>query len=72
MVPTGIYTITPGGPQVVGGLPTFTPPPEVGNPGVATLPDGNDQQGIIPPAVVIISLGAMGLLMLAVGLLRRL
>ncbi len=71
LVPTGIYTVTPGGPPVVGGLlPTFTEPAPIVQP--SGLPTPDVPRGGIPPAVIIISLGAMGFLMLGVGLLRRL
>lgn len=71
--PTGVFTQTPQPGEAADFLPTFTPAP-----GVAELeslpsaqPVGEASTGI-PPAVLIISLGALGLLTLAVGMLRRL
>jgi hypothetical protein len=71
--PTGIYTVTPAG--GVGNFgaaaPTFTAPAPINsNPDFGSV--NNEPRGGIPPAVVIVSLGGMGLLTLAVGVLRRL
>lgn len=74
-VPTGAFTQTPDGASgaVPGLLPTFTPPEPYVQPSVLPPPvTSSPQRGGIPPAVLIISLGAMGVLTLAVGLLRRL
>lgn len=71
-VPTGIYTQTPNVPgAAAGALPTFTAPPPL-NPREMISTPGAENRGGVPPAVIIISLGAMGLLTLAVGLIRRL
>lgn len=71
--PTGAFTITPAGGAAVAALvPTFTPPADVPNSRV--IPTGtpvSQNKSGIPPAVVIIGLGAMGILFLALGLLRR-
>jgi hypothetical protein len=74
-VPTGLLSQTPdlGGGAPAGSLPTFTPPqPYVQPEAVQESPDDDTRQGLIQPAVVIIALGAMGVLTLVVGLLRRL
>lgn len=71
--PTGVFTQTPQPGEAPGFLPTFTPAPDVAQ--LESLPSpeavGQSSAGI-PPAVIIISLGALGLLTLAVGMLRRL
>jgi hypothetical protein len=74
LAPTGIYTVTPGGPGVIpGSLPTFTPPPAYVQPETLIPPETSAQARRGPaPAVLIIGLGGMGILTLAVGLLRRL
>ncbi|MBN1311650.1 MAG: SH3 domain-containing protein [Anaerolineae bacterium] len=72
-VPSGVYTVTPGNPALGGALPTFTPPEPYIQPETLPPPTGSTQSRRGPaPAVMIIALGAMGLLTLAVGLLRRL
>jgi hypothetical protein len=74
-VPTGLLSQTPesGGGAPAGSLPTFTPPPPYVQPEALETPEAADtRQGLIRPAVVIIALGAMGVLTLVVGLLRRL
>jgi hypothetical protein len=71
--PTGIYTITPAGGVGNFGVaaPTFTPPAPINsNPDLGSA--NNEPRSGIPPAVIIVSLGGMGLLTLAVGMLRRL
>jgi len=71
-LPTGVYTVPPGGGLPVGGsLPTFTAPPPLDQ--VDEMPDSPAQaaRGGPTPAVIIIALGAMGLLMVGLGLLRR-
>lgn len=71
--PTGVYTITPAGGVGNFGVaaPTFTAPPPINsNDDLGTV--SNEPRGGIPPAVIIVSLGGMGLLTLAVGFLRRL
>jgi uncharacterized protein YraI len=74
IMPTGVYMQTPDaqGGIVVGMLPTFTPPPPYVQPQELPQPQGTSgQRGGIPPAVLIIALGAMGLLTLFVGVLKR-
>jgi hypothetical protein len=74
-VPTGLLTQTPnaGGGAPAGSLPTFTPPqPYVQPEAVQEVLDDDSGGGLIQPAVLIIALGAMGVLTLVVGLLRRL
>jgi SH3 domain-containing protein len=68
-LPTGIYTVTPGAGYGGGILPTFTPPPPIDQ--LDALPPPPAAGGGIAPAVIIIALGALGLLMLGLGLLRR-
>ncbi len=71
LVPTGIYTQTPQTAANLGGvLPTFTPPDPYQMPETIVSPGAQQRDGL-PPAVLIISLGGMGLLTLIVGLLRR-
>lgn len=71
--PSGVYTVTPGSLAIAGVMPTFTPPEPYVQPETLVAPEGSTQSRRGPaPAVLIIALGAMGLLMLAVGLLRRL
>lgn len=75
IMPTGVYMQTPSGQEgiVVGMLPTFTPPPPYLQPEELPQPQAvAAQRGGVPPAILIIGLGAMGLLMLGVGALRRL
>jgi uncharacterized protein YraI len=76
--PTGVFTVTPNAPGgaavAAGALPTFTPPPTGGAQGPIVLPTPipvNANRAGIPPAVMIIGLGASGLLFLGLGLLRR-
>lgn len=74
-VPTGIFTTTPGVEAELpsGVLPTFTAPPPINQPDFLAPRGGSRaDDGGIPAAVVIFSLGAMGVLTLLVGLLRRL
>lgn len=69
--PTGVYTATPPGGGSFGVIaPTFTPPPPFVQPEDLPAPEGRTRGGI-PPAVLIVSLGLMGLLTLVVGLVRR-
>lgn len=71
--PSGVYTVTPGNPLIAGVMPTFTPPEPYVQPETLAAPEGSMQSRRGPaPAVLIIALGAMGLLTLIVGLLRRL
>lgn len=71
--PTGVYTVTPAGGVGNFGVaaPTFTAPPPI-NSNTDFGAVNNQPRSGIPPAVVIVSLGGMGLLTLAVGFLRRL
>ena len=70
--PSGVYTVTPGNPALGGALPTFTPPEPYVQPETLPPPDGSTQSRRGPaPAILIIALGAMGILTLVVGLLRR-
>lgn len=75
--PTGVFTQTPGAQALPPGvLPTYTPPGgEAAGGLVVDVPseDGStDRSGPrVSPAVIILSLGGMGLLTLLVGLLRR-
>ncbi len=73
-VPTGVYTRTPsgGGGLPGGALPTFTQPPPYAPPEVLASSNSPAERSRIPPAVPIIALGAMGILTLGLGLLRRL
>jgi hypothetical protein len=72
-IPSGVYTVTPGNPALGGALPTFTPPEPYIQPETLAAPTGSTQARRGPaPAVLIIALGAMGILTLAVGLVRRL
>lgn len=73
-LPTGVFTQTPSGEgPLVGALPTFTPPPPFVQPDELAVPQSPHlQQGGLPPATLIIALGAMGVLTLTLGLLRRL
>ncbi|MBN1428892.1 MAG: hypothetical protein JXB07_10950 [Anaerolineae bacterium] len=71
-MPSGVYTVTPGAQTVGGALPTFTPPDPYVQPETLSPPDGSTQSRRGPaPAILIIALGAMGLLTLAVGLVKR-
>ncbi len=75
--PTGVFTQTPGSQGLPPGmLPTYTPPAgEVGGGPIigVSSEDGaaNTRTPRISPAVIILSLGGMGLLTLLVGLVRR-
>ncbi len=74
-IPTGVFTQPPAleGQAAAGPLPTFTPPQPYIQPDVLPEPQTAQlEQGGIAPAAVIISLAAMGMLTLVVGLLRRL
>ena len=71
----GVFTATPGGSgqAVAGVLPTFTPPPPYVQVEELPEPEGTQRSGAaVPPAVIIVSMAAMGVLMLALGVLRRL
>ena len=73
--PTGVFTQTPvgGGQTAPGALPTFTPPPPYQQPEELPVPEpAEGRRSGLPPAVLIISLGVIGVLALALGLLRRL
>lgn len=71
--PSGVYTVTPGSVSIAGVMPTFTPPEPYVQPETLAAPEGSTQSRRGPaPAVLIIALGAMGMLTLVVGLLRRL
>jgi hypothetical protein len=71
-LPTGIYTLAPGGGLPLGGsLPTFTAPPPLDQVDEMPVSPAQAARGGPAPAVIIIALGAMGLLMLGLGLLRR-
>lgn len=73
IAPSGIYTVTPGSVALAGVMPTFTPPEPYVQPETLAAPEGSTQSRRGPaPAVLIIALGAMGLLTLIVGLLKRL
>nr|MBN1228516.1 hypothetical protein [Anaerolineae bacterium] len=73
---TAIFASAGGTPSgngaIPGTLPTFTPPPPYIQPEELPVPtmSGNGNTGI-PPAVFIVSLTAMGILMLLLGLIRR-
>lgn len=75
--PTGVFTQTPGAEALPPGvLPTYTPPadeaavgPNIDVPSEIESADGRNPR--VSPAVIILSLGGMGLLTLLVGLLRR-
>ncbi len=74
VVPTGVFTQTPQpGLEPGGVLPTFTPPQPYVQPSVI-LPQqvASAPSRGIPPAALIIVLGAMGFLSVVLGLLRRL
>jgi hypothetical protein len=69
--PQPITTVTPAG-LASGPLPTFTPPEPYVQPKTLTSPGANaTAQTGIPTAVVVIALGASGLLFFGLGLLRR-
>lgn len=70
----GVFTATPGaGEAVAGVLPTFTPAPPIVQPESLALPnDTNEDPPAVPPAVIIVSMAAMGALTLTLGVLRRL
>lgn|GEM_PF-650317 len=72
-MPTGVFTLTPEqGLQVSGVLPTFTPPEPYAQPtALAPSANANGARGGLPPAVLIIGLGFMGILTLVLGLIRR-
>ncbi len=75
LAPTGVFTRTPepGASLVAGELPTFTPPPAYVQPEELPVPEAARRaETPLPPAVIIITLGAMGAFTLALGLLRRL
>jgi hypothetical protein len=75
--PTGVFTQTPGAAALPPGvLPTFTPPGDGASGGpIIDVPSEtestNGRGPRVSPAVIILSLGGMGLLTLLVGLLRR-
>ncbi len=71
--PTGIFTQTPGPDgQSAGVLPTFTPAQAYVQPEVLPNPgESGAKKSLVPPAVLIVSLASMGILALALGLLRR-
>jgi SH3-like domain-containing protein len=71
MVPTGVYTMTPGGPGGVARLATFTEPPPYSQPTMLPPATAQNTRGALPPAVFIISLGILGILSLILTLLRR-
>jgi len=76
ITPTGIFTPEPGaGPTLAPGqaLPTFTFPPYTVTPVIVprTNPTSTTDTGL-PPLVLILALGALGLMGLLVSLLRRL
>jgi hypothetical protein len=72
--PTGVFTLTPGAAGGAGpmGLATYTPPPPYVQPTILPAVGAARPGGVLPPAVPIISLGAMGVLTLVVAILRRL
>lgn len=69
----GVFTATPaGGEAVAGVLPTFTPPPPYVQPEELGVPETSQpDETAVPPAVIIVSMAAMGALMLVLGVLRR-
>jgi len=72
---SGVTTVTPsaGGAAAPGVLPTFTPPPPLVQPEQLALPNAtNEDPPAVPPAVIIVSMAAMGALTLTLGVLRRL
>lgn len=71
---SGVATATaPAGEAVPGVLPTFTPPPPFVQPDELAPPvETQREQTAVPPAVIIVSMAAMGVLMLVLGVLRRL
>lgn len=71
--PTGITTVTTDPSSLASAfIPTFTQPAEIPKGGaIATGTTTTPNKSGIPPAVVIIGLGATGLLFLGLGLLRR-
>lgn len=71
--PTGVFTQTPSGSGAGGGpLPTFTPPDPYVQPQEIAAPAGSEEsQSAFPPAAVILTLAGMGVLMLLLGVLRR-
>ena len=71
--PTGIYTLTPGGAggSAPGMLPTFTQPPPYIQPTMLSVTAPERGSDVLPPAVLIIALGAMGVLTMIVAVLRR-
>jgi uncharacterized protein YraI len=71
MVPTGVYTMTPGGPGGVARLATFTEPPPYVQPTILPPATAQGSQSPLPPAVFIISLGILGILSLILTFLRR-
>ena len=72
MLPTGAYTMTSDAFSNAARLATFTEPPSYVQPTMLPLPTQQpDSQRALPPAVFIISLGILGLLSLALTLVRR-
>jgi hypothetical protein len=71
--PTGIFTQTPGADEqsVAGVLPTFTPAQAYVQPESIPSGDSEGKKSLVPPAVLIVSLASMGILSLALGLIRR-
>lgn len=76
ITPTGIFTPEPGaGPTLVPGqpLPTFTFPPYTVTPVIVPRTNPTTTADtVLPPIVLILALGALGLMGLLVSLLRRL
>lgn len=72
-LPTGVYTQTPSsGDTGAGPLPTFTPPEPYVQPQEIAAPASTEEaQTAFPPAAVIFTLLGMGVLMLLLGVLRR-
>lgn len=70
--PTGVFTQTPAGLTIAGQLPTFTPVEPYIQPSAIPPLKPTDRSGGIPPAVIIIVCGVMGLLSIVLGLLRKL
>ena len=72
IAPTGIFTSTPIAGDI-GGVASaqFTPPPLDGQ--LFSMPDSQDPTSgaAIPPALVIITLGGLGIVALAISVLRR-
>ena len=72
-LPTGVFTQTPNAAGGIGGsAPTFTPPAgDAGIDGLRPTTTPPSERGGPAPAVMIISLAAMGGLMLILGVIRR-